>query len=47
MWTEHVVASVLDYVVWPRAAALGEKLWSPEYATRVGVPGVWYLNFGI
>ncbi|EFN58846.1 hypothetical protein CHLNCDRAFT_140700 [Chlorella variabilis] len=33
-WSEHLRPSVLDYVVWPRAAALAEKLWSPASATR-------------
>ena len=34
-WSEHIVPSILDYVVWPRAAALAERLWSPEKDTQV------------
>lgn len=34
MWTEHVHPSTLDYIVWPRAAALAERLWSPEETTQ-------------
>ncbi|EFN57917.1 hypothetical protein CHLNCDRAFT_141982 [Chlorella variabilis] len=33
-WSEHIVPSILDYVVWPRAAALAERLWSPEKDTQ-------------
>lgn len=28
MWTEQVDAEVLDGRVWPRAAAMGEAMWS-------------------
>ncbi|PSC70268.1 glycoside hydrolase family 20 [Micractinium conductrix] len=34
MWSEHLRPSVLDYVVWPRAAALAERLWSPAEETQ-------------
>jgi hypothetical protein len=35
MWSEHVLPSILDYAVWPRAAALAERLWSPAASTKV------------
>lgn len=34
MWTEHVVPAVLDYTLWPRAAAAGERLWSRREDTQ-------------
>lgn len=34
MWSEHLRPAVLDYVVWPRAAAMAERLWSATDATR-------------
>lgn len=33
MWGEHVDASDLENTVWPKLAAIGEKLWSPRAAT--------------
>ncbi len=35
MWGETVDASDLEQTVWPRLAAVAEKLWSPRWATTV------------
>lgn len=32
LWTEHVPPEIADYALWPRAAALAERLWSPHAA---------------
>ncbi|XP_013190818.2 chitooligosaccharidolytic beta-N-acetylglucosaminidase [Amyelois transitella] len=34
MWSEYMDAQVLDTRVWPRAAAVGERLWSDPPAAR-------------
>jgi len=34
MWNVAVDATIFDQVVWPRAAAAAEQLWSPQQATR-------------
>lgn len=36
MWAECVDAVIFDSIVWPRAAAAAEKLWSPKAATGAG-----------
>ena len=34
MWSECVDAQSFDSIVWPRAAAAAEQLWSPQAATK-------------
>ena len=34
MWAECVDTVIFDSIVWPRAAAAAEKLWSPQAATQ-------------
>ena len=34
MWAECVDHIIFDSIVWPRAAAAAEKLWSPRAATQ-------------
>lgn len=34
MWTEMVDAVTLESRIWPKAAAIGEKLWSPQEMTK-------------
>lgn len=34
MWTEAVDEDNLDSVVWPRAAAVGERLWTDDEYTK-------------
>ncbi len=35
MWTEYVSAENIDSRIWPRAAAIAERLWSPQNLTDV------------
>src|SRR5260370_30774809 len=36
MWTEWAPPETLDSRVWPRTAAIAERLWSPQEVTDVG-----------
>jgi hexosaminidase len=35
MWTEWVTPEILDSRIWPRTAAIAERLWSPQEVTDV------------
>jgi hypothetical protein len=45
MWGETVDASDLMQTVWPRAGAVGERLWSPAYVNSSAAALPRYLTF--
>lgn len=54
MWSELVVAQTVDSRLWPRAAAIAERFWSPEEVKdvqdmydRLDVISLWLENFGL
>jgi hexosaminidase len=36
MWGEEITSETIDFHIWPRLAAVAERLWSPATATDVG-----------
>lgn len=54
MWSEYVSAENVDSRIWPRMAAIAERLWSPENVTdmnsmyaRLAVINTWLDAYGV
>lgn len=45
MWSERMLPAVFDYGIWPRAAAVAERLWSPSTARNLTDAEVRLMKF--